>query len=204
MNSALRHPLIVAATSAGVLLAAGCGSTTAGPSRAVASGGDAEMPAGLRAAPRRIVSECRSLSAKVTIRVWCPSLVPVTSIIYQRGVSGPMFYGRRRDIYEVSANNGLANRHWMIGAGRPAAVRSVVIDGKDSEVPGRGTRGEPERLDGARVDIYRFVQGVGGPHRGHILAMRCNPSECVYSSVHGTGRLKVVLALLKGLRPAAQ
>jgi hypothetical protein len=193
--------LFVTILSGLALAAIGCGSTVARVDRTVAADDDGSVPKGMRKAPARIVRECRSLATELKLRVWCPTIVPAASILYQHGVSGPMFYGRRRDIYEVSANNGLAHRHWMIGAGRPATVRSVVIDGVENQVRGKATPGEPAQIDGTPVAIYRFLHGVGGPHSGHILAMRCTDSECVYASVHGTTHRAGALALLKGLRP---
>jgi hypothetical protein len=91
-----------------------------------------------RRAPRPVAATCPAASREESLRlqVVCPGLVPDVRIVTEkdnpnRSVPFPPNW------YELTFNTaGREPRHWVVGAGRPAAARENVLSDKFHEVKG--------------------------------------------------------------------
>jgi hypothetical protein len=140
----------------------------------------------------KVTRTCAQAVHQTTVPVYCPRLVPRGPIgdvehIPDRDLYGPVVFFNARDLYQLSFNDGVipGHQHWIVGAGRPATVRRLVIQGVENEQARAAALVGRRRLAGLAVSVYRFADPGGGMHAGHVAAFVQRGESIVFASLHG-------------------
>jgi hypothetical protein len=166
------------------------------------------LPMTTRVSPR-VTRTCALATRQTTVPVYCPRLVPQGPIgrvrhIPDRDLFGPVVFFNARDLYQLSFNNGVirGHQHWIVGAGRPATVRRLVIAGVENDQTKPAVFVGRRRLAGRTVSIYRFLDPGGGMHAGHIGAFVQRGALTVFATVHGYLHADAAVAMAVDLATA--
>jgi hypothetical protein len=147
--------------------------------------------------PRFVTGLCARASSRSPIPLVCPPLVPVTKYRRFPGLSGvllgntniPPVKPPADAIYLLGFNggdSGPAYRHWIAGMGTPQAIRYWVLSDARNEVKGKPRRVKVLRLQGRRVEIWRFPDyPAGGQLGSHVAAITRSGPYLAIASIHG-------------------
>ena len=162
--------------------------------------------------PRFVTGLCARTRSRSPIPLVCPPLVPVTKYRRFPGLSGvllgntniPPVKSPADAIYLLGFNAGDSGPtywHWIAGMGTPQAIRFWVLSDARNEVKGKPTRIKVLRLEGRRVEIWRFPDyPAGGQFGSHVAAITRSGPYLAIASIHGdetaaaSARMAVALA----------
>ena len=157
----------------------------------------------------KVTRTCGLATHQSTVPVYCPRLVPQGPIghvknIPDRDLFGPVVFFNARDLYQLSFNNEVirGHQHWIVGAGRPATVRRLVIEGVENDQARPAVLVGRRRLAGHRLSVYRFSDPGGGMHAGHIGAFVQRGGLTVFATVHGYSHADAAEAMAVDLATA--
>jgi hypothetical protein len=157
--------------------------------------------------PADVTRVCQRSKSRRALRipVICPSRVPAGRVDRQLG-AGMLVYRTEPRLYfmafysneDPSLSRPAEARHWIVGAGRTAAMHRFVFTEVDYEQP----HSVPRRLrkltfDGIAVRLYRSPHYPrGGMFGDHTIAVApCGANETVLGSVHGYRHEDMSIAL---------
>jgi hypothetical protein len=188
MKTRSLSPLLALVASVFTLAGAGAASSTE------RAGG---VPPLTTRVPPFVTRLCASARARSPIPLVCPPLVPVTKYRTFPGLSGvllgtmniPPLKPPADKLYLLSFNagdDGPLYWHWLASMGTPEAIRYWVLSDAHNEVKGKPTRVKMLRVEGRRVEIWRFPDyPAGGEFGGHVAAITRSGSYLVIASIHG-------------------
>lgn len=145
--------------------------------------------------PRFVTRLCAPARARSPIPLVCPPLVPVTKYRRFPGVSGVLLGNSTPvkppadAIYLAGFNAGDSGPeywHWLAGIGTPEAIRYWVLSDARNEVRGKPKKVDVVRVQGRRVEIWRFPEHpAGGQLGGHVAAITRSGRYLAIASIHG-------------------
>jgi hypothetical protein len=157
----------------------------------------------------KVTRTCAAATRQTTVPVYCPRLVPQGPIghvrhIPDRDLFGPVVFFNARDLYQLSFNNGVirGHQHWIVGAGRAATVRRLLIEGVENDEAKPAVLVARRRLAGYTVSVYRFSHPGGGMHAGHIGAFVARGGLTVFATLHGYAHADAAAAMAVDLATA--
>jgi hypothetical protein len=150
-----------------------------------------------RSVPHFVTGLCARTRSRSPVPLVCPPLVPVTKYRRSPGLSGvllgntnfPTVKPPADAIYLLGFNAGDSDPtywHWMAGMGTPQAIRYWVLSDARNEVKGKPARVKVLRMEGRRVEIWRFPDHpAGGQFGSHVAAITRSGPYLAIASIHG-------------------
>src|SRR5439155_22146279 len=173
------------------------GHPPAGPPAAASPARGGPVPPLTTRVPPLVTRLCTSARARSPIPLVCPPLVPVTKYRTFPGLRGvllgtmniPPLKPPADKLYLLSFNagdDGSFYWHWLAGMGTPEAIPYWVLSDAHNKVKGKPTRLTMLRVQGRRIEIWRFPNHPAEcEFGGHVAAITRSGRNLVIASIPG-------------------